>query len=114
MLKEVRTEEGTFTAKQMMERFMLPSDLQSVPIGKLSGGERRRRYLLSILMDAPNVLLPDELTNDLDIADMEEKIEENQKARAAAGADYVRLQELSEEPKIWKPPWKPKPSAGST
>ncbi len=64
---EVRTEEGTFTAKQMMERFMFPSELQSVPIGKLSGGERRRLYLLSILMDAPNVLLLDEPTNDLDV-----------------------------------------------
>ncbi len=65
--KEVRTEEGTFTAKQMMERFLFPSDLQSVPIGKLSGGERRRLYLLSILMAAPNVLLLDEPTNDLDV-----------------------------------------------
>ena len=65
--KEVRTEEGTFTAKQMMERFMFPSDLQSVPIGKLSGGERRRLYLLSVLMEAPNVLLLDEPTNDLDV-----------------------------------------------
>ena len=65
--KEVRTEEGTFTAKQMMERFLFPSDLQSVPIGKLSGGERRRLYLLSVLMEAPNVLLLDEPTNDLDV-----------------------------------------------
>ena len=64
---EVRTSEGTFTAKQMMERFMFPKDLQSVPIGKLSGGERRRLYLLSVLMAAPNVLLLDEPTNDLDI-----------------------------------------------
>ena len=193
--KEVRTEEGTFTAKQMMERFMFPSDLQSVPIGKLSGGERRRLYLLSVLMEAPNVLLLDEPTNDLDvmtlsiledylqsfsgpiltvshdrffldkmadfifevrgdgqvlrypgnwtdwaarrkeeeapvreekpkatqerprekklkfsfkeerefstidqdIADLEEKIEENQKAQAQAGADYVKLQQLQTE-----------------
>lgn len=64
---EVRTDEGTFTAKQMMERFMFPGDLQSVPIGRLSGGERRRLYLLSVLMEAPNVLLLDEPTNDLDI-----------------------------------------------
>ena len=64
---EVRTEEGTFTAKQMMERFLFPSDLQSVPIGRLSGGERRRLYLLSVLMEAPNVLLLDEPTNDLDV-----------------------------------------------
>ena len=65
--REVRTSEGTFTAKQMMERFLFPSDLQSVPIGRLSGGERRRLYLLSVLMEAPNVLLLDEPTNDLDV-----------------------------------------------
>ena len=64
---EVRTDEGTFTANQMMERFLFPSDLQSVPIGRLSGGERRRLYLLSVLMAAPNVLLLDEPTNDLDV-----------------------------------------------
>jgi len=64
---ELRTAEGTFTAKQMMERFLFPSDLQSVPIGRLSGGERRRLYLLSVLMEAPNVLLLDEPTNDLDV-----------------------------------------------
>ncbi len=65
--RELHTAEGTFTAKQMMERFLFPSDLQSVPIGKLSGGERRRLHLLSILMEAPNVLLLDEPTNDLDV-----------------------------------------------
>ena len=64
---EVRTDEGTFTANQMMERFMFPGDLQSVPIGRLSGGERRRLYLLSVLMEGPNVLLLDEPTNDLDV-----------------------------------------------
>ena len=64
---EVRTDEGTFTANQMMERFLFPGDLQSVPIGRLSGGERRRLYLLSVLMAAPNVLLLDEPTNDLDV-----------------------------------------------
>ena len=65
--RELCTAEGPFTAKQMMERFLFPSELQSVPIGKLSGGERRRLYLLSILMEAPNVLLLDEPTNDLDV-----------------------------------------------
>ena len=65
--EETHTDEGTFTAKQLMERFLFPNELQSVPIGKLSGGERRRLYLLSILMEAPNVLLLDEPTNDLDI-----------------------------------------------
>ena len=64
---EVRTDEGTFSAKEMMERFLFPGDLQSVPIGRLSGGERRRLYLLSALMAAPNVLLLDEPTNDLDV-----------------------------------------------
>lgn len=64
---EVRSTEGVLTAKQMMERFMFPSELQRQPIGKLSGGERRRLYLLSVLMEAPNVLLLDEPTNDLDV-----------------------------------------------
>ena len=50
-----------------MERFLFSGDLQSVPIGRLSGGERRRLYLLSVLMAAPNVLLLDEPTNDLDV-----------------------------------------------
>ena len=64
---EVKTDAGTFSASQMMERFLFPGDLQSVPIGRLSGGERRRLYLLSVLMAAPNVLLLDEPTNDLDV-----------------------------------------------
>ena len=64
---EVRSAEGVLSAKQMMERFMFPSELQRMPIGKLSGGERRRLYLLSVLMEAPNVLLLDEPTNDLDV-----------------------------------------------
>ena len=63
----VKTEEGVLSAKDMMERFLFPPELQSVPIGKLSGGERRRLYLLSVLMSAPNVLLLDEPTNDLDV-----------------------------------------------
>ncbi|MDO5399822.1 MAG: ABC-F family ATP-binding cassette domain-containing protein [Eubacteriales bacterium] len=65
--EEVKTDEGTFSASQMMERFLFPKDLQSVAIGRLSGGERRRLYLLSVLMEAPNVLLLDEPTNDLDV-----------------------------------------------
>ncbi|HEX3031317.1 MAG TPA: ABC-F family ATP-binding cassette domain-containing protein [Bacillota bacterium] len=55
------------SAAQMLELFLFPSALQWSPIGKLSGGERRRLYLLRILMGAPNVLLLDEPTNDLDI-----------------------------------------------
>lgn len=64
---EVKTSEGTFSASQMLERFLFSPDLQYSLIGRLSGGERRRLYLLSILMEAPNILLLDEPTNDLDI-----------------------------------------------
>lgn len=63
----ITTEDGTVTASQMLERFLFPGDLQYNTIGKLSGGERRRLYLLSILMKAPNILMLDEPTNDLDI-----------------------------------------------
>jgi ATP-binding cassette subfamily F protein uup len=64
---EVETPEGTLTASQMLEKFLFSSDLQYSAIQKLSGGERRRLYLLGILMQAPNILLFDEPTNDLDI-----------------------------------------------
>lgn len=63
----IRTKEGVFSASQMLERFLFPNHMHSVQIGRLSGGEKRRLYLLSILMQAPNVLIFDEPTNDLDI-----------------------------------------------
>ena len=63
----VKTPEGSVSASQMLERFLFPSHMQYTVIGKLSGGERRRLYLLHILMSAPNVLILDEPTNDLDI-----------------------------------------------
>lgn len=65
--QEIQTSEGTLTAAQMMEKFLFPADLQYTEIGRLSGGERRRLYLLRVLMEAPNVLVLDEPTNDLDI-----------------------------------------------
>jgi ATP-binding cassette subfamily F protein uup len=58
---------GTISATQLLERFLFPAALQWTPIARLSGGEKRRLYLLRILMGAPNVLLLDEPTNDLDI-----------------------------------------------
>lgn len=63
----IETPEGTVTASQMLEKYLFTPDLQWNTIGRLSGGERRRLYLLGILMQAPNVLLLDEPTNDLDI-----------------------------------------------
>ena len=64
----VKTKDGSVSASQMLERFLFPSSMHYTTIDRLSGGERRRLYLLRILMDAPNVILLDEPTNDLDIA----------------------------------------------
>ncbi|SHO53055.1 ABC-F family ATP-binding cassette domain-containing protein [Anaerocolumna xylanovorans] len=63
----IETADGTATASQMLERFLFAGSLQYSLISKLSGGERRRLYLLKVLMEAPNVLILDEPTNDLDI-----------------------------------------------
>lgn len=63
----VKTEDGYISASQMLERFLFPPHMHSIPVSRLSGGEQRRLYLLGILMSAPNVLLLDEPTNDLDI-----------------------------------------------
>lgn len=62
----VRTTDGLVSASNMLERFLFPSSQQYSPIGKLSGGEKRRLNLLRVLMEAPNVLILDEPTNDLD------------------------------------------------
>ncbi|WP_204138199.1 ABC-F family ATP-binding cassette domain-containing protein [Halomicronema sp. CCY15110] len=76
----VKTVDGSIiTASQMLERFLFPPDQQYAPIHKLSGGERRRLFLLQVLMQAPNVLILDEPTNDLDVqtlAVLEEYLEE--------------------------------------
>lgn len=76
----VKTADGTIiTASQMLERFLFPGNQQYSPISKLSGGEKRRLFLLRVLMSAPNVLILDEPTNDLDVqtlAVLEEYLEE--------------------------------------
>ena len=64
----IQISDGTkITASQMLERFLFPGNQQYAPINKLSGGEKRRLYLLRILISAPNVLILDEPTNDLDV-----------------------------------------------
>ena len=67
----IETSEGTFSATQMLERFLFDAKSIYQPIGSLSGGEKRRLYLLKILMQAPNVLFLDEPTNDLDLATLQ-------------------------------------------
>ena len=62
----VRTTDGLVSASAMLERFLFPPEQQYSPIGKLSGGEKRRLHLLRVLMSSPNVLILDEPTNDLD------------------------------------------------
>lgn len=64
----IKTSEGTITASQMCEKFLFTGAMQYALISKLSGGEKRRLYLLKVLMEAPNILILDEPTNDLDIA----------------------------------------------
>jgi ATP-binding cassette subfamily F protein uup len=76
----VKTSDGSvITASQMLERFLFPPNQQYAPIHKLSGGEKRRLFLLRVLMSAPNVLILDEPTNDLDVqtlAVLEEYLED--------------------------------------
>lgn len=63
----IQTKDGRITASQMLERFLFTPELQYAPIGKLSGGEKRRLYLLSILQAGPNFLVMDEVSNEIDI-----------------------------------------------
>lgn len=60
----IQTSDGRISASRMLERFLFSPDMQYAPIAKISGGERRRLYLLKVLMEAPNVLILDEPTND--------------------------------------------------
>ncbi|MEM7724925.1 MAG: ABC-F family ATP-binding cassette domain-containing protein [Cyanobacteria bacterium P01_A01_bin.45] len=76
----IQTVDGSsISASQMLERFLFPPNQQYAPINKLSGGEKRRLFLLQVLMSAPNVLILDEPTNDLDVqtlAVLEEYLED--------------------------------------
>lgn len=65
--EHIQTADGELSASQMLEKFLFPDDLQWNTISRLSGGERRRLFLLRVIMEAPNILLLDEPTNDLDI-----------------------------------------------
>lgn len=66
----IPTKDGRITASRMLERFLFTPDMQYAPIEKLSGGEKKRLYLLSVLQAAPNVLIFDEANNDIDIPTM--------------------------------------------
>lgn len=95
----VETESGTLTASQMLEKYLFTPDLQWNTIGRLSGGERRRLYLLGILMQAPNVLLLDEPTNDLDIHTLtilEEYLESFKGAVIAVSHDRYFLDKVAD------------------
>ncbi|WFA09175.1 ABC-F family ATP-binding cassette domain-containing protein [Tissierella sp. Yu-01] len=94
------SDETKISASQMLERFLFPPDLQWNPIGKLSGGEKRRLYLLRVLMEAPNVLLLDEPTNDLDIQTLtilEDYIEEFPGAVVIVSHDRYLLDKIVEK-----------------
>ena len=96
----IRTPDGTVTASQMLERFLFTPELQWNRIEKLSGGERKRLYLLKILMTAPNILLLDEPTNDLDITTLtilEDYLENFSGAVIAVSHDRYFLDKMAEE-----------------
>ena len=91
---------GSISASQMLERFLFPGPLQWTPISKLSGGEKRRLYLLRVLMGAPNVLLLDEPTNDLDIQTLsilEDYLEEFPGVVIAVSHDRYFLDRVAEK-----------------
>ena len=96
----MQTPDGTVTASQMLERFLFTPELQWNRIEKLSGGERKRLYLLKILMSAPNILLLDEPTNDLDIATLtilEDYLQSFAGAVIAVSHDRYFLDKLANE-----------------
>ena len=91
---------GTISASQMLERFLFSPSMQWTPVGKLSGGEKRRLYLLQVLMGAPNVLVLDEPTNDLDIQTLsilEDYLDEFPGAVLLVSHDRYMLDRLAEK-----------------
>ncbi|MHB1484726.1 MAG: ABC-F family ATP-binding cassette domain-containing protein [Saccharofermentanales bacterium] len=96
----ITTANGQISAVQMLENFLFPADLQWSLISKLSGGEKRRLYLLKILMGAPNILLLDEPTNDLDIQTLtilESYLSEFQGAVIAVSHDRYFLDRVADK-----------------
>ncbi len=99
----IQTPDGTITAAQMLEKFLFTPELQWNRIEKLSGGERKRLYLLKVLMTAPNILLLDEPTNDLDIATLtilEDYLSNFSGAVIAISHDRYFLDKMADE--IWE------------
>ena len=95
----IQTEDGTVTASQMLERFLFTGAMQYTLIGKLSGGEKRRLYLLRVLMEAPNILILDEPTNDLDITTLtilEDYLKEFEGIVLAVSHDRYFLDKMAE------------------
>lgn len=95
----ITTKDGKISASSMLERFLFSDTLQWSPISKLSGGEKRRLYLLKILMSAPNILMLDEPTNDLDIETLkvlEDYIDEFNGAVIAVSHDRYFLDRVAE------------------
>ena len=95
----IETNDGILTASQMLEKFLFTSDLQWNTISRISGGERRRLYLLGIIMQAPNILLLDEPTNDLDIQTLiilEEYLENFKGAVIAVSHDRYFLDKVAD------------------
>lgn len=104
--ENIRTPDGTLSASQMLEKFLFPPDLQWNTISRLSGGERRRLFLLRVLMDAPNILLLDEPTNDLDIQTLmilEEYLDGFEGAVVAVSHDRYFLDRVAESVYAFEP-----------
>jgi ATP-binding cassette subfamily F protein uup len=97
----ITTPDGAMiSASQLLERFLFPPNVQWMPIAKLSGGEKRRLFLLRILMSAPNILLLDEPTNDLDIQTLtilEDYLDDFQGAVIVVSHDRYFLDRLAEK-----------------